>query len=205
MFASQHLIVIGGFAGSGKSTLAKKLGHHFSIPVFEIDELAHTIKTSNDFHGESREAYGIAFDLFFAFARRHLQQGSSLILDQNMGHALTWENVRIVRDTVPTVAVKIFLLDCPYDLCVTRVATRTAHPNLTEVTPAHLDDHKYKWEYVRTHAWPDAIRIDATRDPETVFQAVLNNLQPPFTSPGVKGQGLRFAAESRRASPRFRQ
>lgn len=67
-----HLIVIGGFAGSGKSTLAKKLGHIFSIPVFEIDALAQAITTSPDFHGEGREAYGIAFDLFFSFAHSHL-------------------------------------------------------------------------------------------------------------------------------------
>ncbi len=182
MGTSPHLIVIGGFAGSGKSTLAKKLGQHFSLPVFEIDELAHIIKTSNDFHGESREAYGIAFDLFFAFARRHLQQGSSLILDQNMGHARTWENVRTLRDCIPTVSVNIFLLDCPYELCVTRVATRTEHPNLTEVTAAHLVEHKYKWDYIQEHAWPEAIRINATHDPATVFQAVLSYLQPPFVS-----------------------
>lgn len=65
MSLQPQLIIIGGFAGSGKSTLAKKLGSIFSIPVFEIDQLARSIKESRDFHGRSSEAYGIAFDLFF--------------------------------------------------------------------------------------------------------------------------------------------
>jgi adenylate kinase family enzyme len=64
MRSPASLIVIGGFAGSGKSTLAKKLGNAFSIPVFEIDHLARSIKDSSDFHGKSSEAYGIAFDFF---------------------------------------------------------------------------------------------------------------------------------------------
>ena len=177
MRSSASMIVIGGFAGSGKSTLAKKLGTVFSLPVFEIDHLARSIKDSSDFQGESREAYGIAFDLFFAFAYRHLDNGASLILDQNMGHAQTWDNVRKLRDTLSTVAVKIFLLDCPYELCVMRFLSRTAHPNLHEVTIENLADHKYKWDYLQEHALPDAIRIDATREPQVVFNEVFGRLQ----------------------------
>lgn len=120
-----QLIVVGGFAGSGKSTLAKKLGNRLAIPVFEIDQLARSIRDSKDFHGKSGEAYGIVFDLFFAFARTHLQNGGSLILDQNMGHAITWANVRQLRDTLNKVDVKIFILDCPYELCLARELARS--------------------------------------------------------------------------------
>jgi len=171
------MIVIGGFAGSGKSTLAKKLGNVFSIPVFEIDHLARSIKDSSDFHGESREAYGIAFDMFFAFAHRHLDNGSSLILDQNMGHALTWDNVRKLRDSLRKVEFKIFLLECPYGLCVSRFISRTEHPNLHEVTIKNLANHKYKWGYLHEHALPEAIRIDATREPQIVFDEVFGYLK----------------------------
>lgn len=168
-----QMIVIGGFAGSGKSTLAKKLGNIFAIPVFEIDQVARSIRDSKDFHGKGSEAYGIAFDLFFSFARTHLQNGCSLILDQNMGHAITWANVRRLRDSLNNVEVKIFILDCPYELCVARFASRTAHPNLHEVTIANLATHKFKWDYLKEQALPDAIRIDATKEPNEVLDAVL--------------------------------
>jgi adenylate kinase family enzyme len=167
------MIVIGGFAGSGKSTLAKKLGNILSIPVFEIDHLARSIRESKDFHGENSEAYGITFDLFFSFARSHLKNGCSLILDQNMGHAMTWEAVRKLRDSLSNIEVKIFVLECPYELCVTRFALRTEHPNLKEVTVEDLADHKYKWDYLNENELPDAIRIDATREPDDVLKEVL--------------------------------
>lgn len=177
MRSPASMIVIGGFAGSGKSTLAKKLGNVFSIPVFEIDHRARSIKDSSDFHGESSEAYGIAFDLFFAFAHSQLDNGSSLILDQNMGHAVTWDNLRKLRDPLRNVEFKIFLLECPYELCVSRFISRTEHPNLHEVTIENLANHKYKWDYLHETELPDAIRIDATREPQLVFDEVFGYLQ----------------------------
>ena len=179
MSSQPQMIVIGGFAGSGKSTLAKKLGNILSIPVFEIDHLARSIKESKDFRGGSRESYGIAFDLFFSLARSHLQNGCGLILDQNMGHAMTWENVRKFRDSLGNGEVMIFVLECPYELCLTRFASRVEHPNLKEVTIEDLDDHKHKWDYLNENELPDAIRIDATREPKDVFNEVLGCLAPP--------------------------
>ena len=178
MSSQPQMIVIGGFAGSGKSTLAKKLGNILSIPVFEIDHLARSIKESKDFYGGSGQAYGVAFDLFFSFTRSHLQNGCSLILDQNMGHAMTWENVRKFRDSLSNAEVKIFVLECPYELCVTRFASRTEHPNLKEVTIEDLDDHKYKWDYLNENELPDAIRVDATREPDDMLKEVLGYLKP---------------------------
>lgn len=181
MSSQPQLIIIGGFAGSGKSTLAKKLGNIFLMPVFEIDHLARSIKESKDFHGKNNEAYGIAFDLFFSFARSHLQNGCSLILDQNMGRAMTWENVRKLRDSLSNVAINIFVLECPYELCVTRFAARREHPNL-EVTAEDLGKHKYKWDYLNENELADAIRIDATGTPDDVLKAVLVYLKPSIVA-----------------------
>lgn len=177
-----RLIIIGGFAGAGKSTLARRIGAALCIPVYEIDALARGIKNSKDFHGASHESYGISFDLFFALAAAHLQNNCSLVLDQNMGHEQTWKSVEKLRASVPDVEITIFLLDCPYELCLARVATRREHPNQTEVTTETLSAHKWKWDYLNDHEFPQAIRVDATQVPEVVFTQVLAHLTSPSGS-----------------------
>jgi hypothetical protein len=47
------------------------------------------------------------------------------------------------------------------------------------VTIEDLDDHKYKWDYLNENELPDAIRIDATREPDDVLKEVLGYLEPP--------------------------
>lgn len=178
MSSLSRLIVVGGFAGAGKSTLAKSLGRALSIPVFEIDQIARCLQNAPDFQGTPQAAYRVAFDLFFAFARSHLQNEGSLILDQNMGHRLTLENIAALKTSLPFIDVLIFLLDCPYDLCASRVASRTEHPNLFEVTRENLHDHKYKWDFLHENELPEAIRINATQPATAVFQAVLQFLNP---------------------------
>lgn len=96
-----------------------------------------------------------------------------------MGHAMTWDSVRKLRDSLSNVEVKVFVLECPYELCVTRFASRTEHPNLKEVTVENLADHKYKWDYLNDNELPDAIRIDATREPGDVLNEVLAYLDQP--------------------------
>ncbi|MCA9954300.1 MAG: AAA family ATPase [Anaerolineales bacterium] len=178
MPAQPRLIVVGGFAGAGKSTLAKNIGRALSLPVFEIDQMARSIQDNKDFQGAPQAAYRIAFDLFFLFAQGHLQNEGSLILDQNMGHRQTWQNIETLKTSLPHIEVVIFLLDCPYDLCVSRVAARTKHPNLLEVTPENLHNHKYKWDFLHENELPEAIRIDATRPATAVFQEVMHFLNP---------------------------
>ncbi|MEM7113358.1 MAG: AAA family ATPase [Chloroflexota bacterium] len=176
------LIVIGGFAGSGKSTLARSLGYELPLPVFEIDAIARMIQQSPSYDGSSNKRYPLTFDLFFGMARQFLANNCSLILDQNMGHEITWRNLRAFRaeversNAIGQTAVKIFLLDCPYELCLARFATRTEHPNLHDVTFDDIDDHKHKWHFVQENDFPDAIRIDATRSQEDVFAEVLDYL-----------------------------
>jgi hypothetical protein len=94
-----------------------------------------------------------------------------------MGHAMTWDNLRKLRDSLRHVEFKIFLLECLYELCVTRFLSRTEHPNLHEVTIENLADHKYKWDYLRDNTLPDAIRIDATREPQVIFNEVFGYLK----------------------------
>ena len=175
--STPQLIAIGGFAGVGKSTLAKNLGNHLQIPVFEVDQIAKSIQQSATFTGSTQDAYGVAFDLFFDWAERHLKNGGSLIFDQNLGHKRTWQNLENFRSQLNGVAeVKIFILDCPFEVCLERFKKRTEHPNIDDVTLDDLADHKFKWDYLRDNDLPQAIRIDATQTSQNVFKEIMEYL-----------------------------
>ena len=171
MSFTPRLIVVGGFAATGKSTLARSIGQALALPVYEIDLVAHAIANSTDFHGDNPK--GVAYDLFWVFAREHLENGNSLIFDQNMGRAHQWNRIERLRTVVDGVEVVTFILDCPYDLCVERFNARKEHPDLGEVV---LEDHKYKWDYLNDNEVPGAIRIDARRSEKEVFAEVMGHL-----------------------------
>lgn len=175
MTSSPCLIVIGGFAGAGKSTLARRLGRVLTVPFYEIDLVARTIADSRDFQGTN--AKGVAFDLFWMFAQTCLENGISLIFDQNMGQSRHWEKLVDICASVPDARMLTFILDCPYELCVARFEARTEHPDLGYV---EIHDHKYKWDYLDENEFPGAIRIDATRSPDEVFADVMTHLAPLF-------------------------
>ena len=59
------------------------MGRALGITYYEIDLVARTIANSGDFHGSN--AKGVAFDLFWTLARAYLENGNSLVFDQNMG------------------------------------------------------------------------------------------------------------------------
>jgi predicted kinase len=149
------------------------VGRALALPVYEIDSVARSVSDSRDFHGSNKEAKGVAFDLFWSFARANLENGNSLVLDQNMGRADQWSSIERVLATVPGAEGLVFILDCPYDLCVARFAGRTEHPDLDEV---NIHEHKYKWDYLNDNAFPEAIRIDATQLEEEVFEEVMSHL-----------------------------
>ena len=167
------LIVIGGFAGAGKSTLARRLGRHLSILAYEIDEISKALRESPDFSGKDR---GVAFDLCYSIARQALNNNCSLILDQNMGRAITWQHLTKFQKEVGQDAVQIFLLDCPFDLCLSRFEARTEHPDIDRITLDDIHRHKFKWDYLQENEFPQAIRIDATQSPDAVFADVLSHL-----------------------------
>lgn len=171
-----RLIVIGGFAGAGKSTLARRLGDVLCVPVFEIDQIARNIHDSKDFHGTRKEALGVAFDFFYPFAKQCLQNRASLILDQNMGHPITWQNVAELSEQVENAEMKIIILDCPYEVCVQRFYNREKYPHKNEV---NIHEHKYKWDYLNENDFAGVHRIDATQPSEAVFRETLLLLSRP--------------------------
>ena len=176
MISFPILIVIGGFAGAGKSTLARRLGRELAVPFYEIDLVARAIANSRDFQGTN--AKGVAFDLFWTIAQTYLENGNSLIFDQNMGRPRHWEKLKHICASVSGVRLMTFILDCPYDLCVERFEARTEHPDLGYV---EIHDHKFKWDYLNDNEFPDAIRIDASRSQDEVFADVLAYLAPLFS------------------------
>lgn len=172
-----YLIAIGGFAGVGKSTLARQLGRALRIPFYEIDLIGRAIGDSSDYVGQNPK--GVAFDLFWTFARNQLENGVSLIFDQNMGRPEQWEKLKAVCLEVPGAKLIVFLLDCPFEQCAERFEKRLEHPDFGT---AYLHDHKYKWDYLNNNEFPNAIRIDATRSQDKVLADVLSYLRPLFTS-----------------------
>jgi predicted kinase len=174
MSSAPHLIIIAGFAGSGKSTLARRVGKAMALPVYEIDSVARTISDSRDFHGTNVEAKGVAFDLFWSLARAQLANGGSLIFDQNMGREQSWNSIEQILSDVPGSEARVFILDCPFEVCVARFNARTEHPDLDEVD---IHTHKYKWDYINDNTFPSAIRVDATRSDEEVFREVISHLE----------------------------
>lgn len=171
-----RLIVIGGFAGAGKSTLGRSLSRALALPVYEIDLVAHAINNSQDFQGTKKEAKGVAFDLFWSFSRAHLENGNSLIFDQNMGQPWQWGKLKEVCSSVPGTELVTFILDCPYDLCIERFEARAEHPDLDEFAYIDIHDHRFKWDYLNDNEFPDAIRIDATRTQEEVLADVVAHM-----------------------------
>ena len=125
---SARLIVIGGFAGAGKSTLARSLGQALGLPFYEIDLVGKAIAGSKYFKGENPK--GVAYDVFWAYARNQLENGCSLIFDQNMGQVWQWTKIKEICDSIAGVEQLTFILDCPYELCVERANARTNHPGL---------------------------------------------------------------------------
>lgn len=176
MISIPYLIVIGGFAGAGKSTLAHRLGRALSLPFYEIDLVARAIADSRDFRGTNPK--GVAFDLFWVLARTYLENGNSLIFDQNMGRPWQWEQIKHIVGLVQDAQMVTIILDCPYDLCIERFNARTEHPDLGEV---EIHDHKYKWDYLSDNEFSDAIRIDATRSHDEVFADAMAHLSPLFS------------------------
>lgn len=63
-----------------------------------------------------------------------------------------------------------------FDVCVSRVADRVVPHDRVAVTAEELEEHRFKWEYITNAEIPDAIRIDATKSPESVFQEVVRSL-----------------------------
>ena len=176
MALTSYLIVIGGFAAAGKSTLSRRVGRVLNLPFYEIDLVGRAIADSRDFQGTNPK--GVAFDLFWALARTYLENGNSLIFDQNMGRPWQWQQIEQICASIPHAQAVTFILDCPYDLCLERFNARTKHPDLGEVD---VDAHKYKWDYLNDNVFPDAIRIDATQSEDAVFAEVMAHLAPFFT------------------------
>ena len=176
MPSNPRLIVIGGFAGAGKSTLVRSVGRALGITYYEIDLVARTIANSRDFHGSN--AKGVAFDLFWTLARAYLENGNSLVFDQNMGQPWQWGQIERVAAGVPGAEVVTFILDCPWDLCLERVEARSKHPDWSKCTVENIHRHKHKWDYVTDNEFPGAIRIDASRSQGEVFADVMSHLDP---------------------------
>jgi predicted kinase len=79
------LVIVSGFSCTGKTALAKKIGHHFSLPVFGRDDLKESLFDSLGYsHREWSKKLGIAsYLLLYLVAAKLLATGHSLVIESN--------------------------------------------------------------------------------------------------------------------------
>jgi len=106
-----------------------------------------------------------------------LRKGTSLIFEQNLGREQTWKRLKQISESIGDVSFFCYILDCPYEVCASRVASRLVPQGRMAVTAEELEGHKFKSEYLASAEIPGSVRIDATRSPETVFQEVIRTLR----------------------------
>jgi aminoglycoside phosphotransferase family enzyme/predicted kinase len=163
---SVRLILIGGAAGTGKSTLARALSEELAAQVISTDDVRAQMAARGEIAGESGvlgeglytpDNIEAVYDAVLGQARRGLSRGRTVILDG------TWSDPRQrqrAREVAAHSALAEFACVASLDETVARIRTRTA--TTSQVTPdiatalAHRDhDHG---------SWPEAHRIDTTRD-----------------------------------------
>jgi aminoglycoside phosphotransferase family enzyme/predicted kinase len=172
---SVRLILVGGGPGTGKTTLARALAEKLGAQVISTDDVRAQMVARGEITGEpgilgeglyTRENIEAVYDAVLGQARRGLSEGRTVILDG------TWSDPR-QRQRAREVAAHSALaeLACVASLDETVVRIRTRTGTTSQVTPdiatalVHREPHH--------GSWPEAHRIDTTRDlSESVAEAL---------------------------------
>ncbi|KIJ55381.1 hypothetical protein M422DRAFT_23979 [Sphaerobolus stellatus SS14] len=109
----QIVLVLVGLIGSGKSTFAQALQEHF--PNFR--------RCNQDDLGSRRKVEVLATDC--------LAQGYSVCIDRtNFNQSQRQHWIDIAR-SFPNTTIWALIFDTPYEVCASRLETRTGHPTIT--------------------------------------------------------------------------
>ncbi len=163
-----RLIIIGGFAGAGKTTVAKRLSAAYGLPLFGTDALNDVLRAF--LHIDFKQASPLAHETAWSLVRSHLKNDVSVILDANMCHDRTWENVDGIARTFPHVRVLPFILECPLDTHRTRIEQRgRTEPDHLNLGGDAFEDVLPKYDYIRNLRRDDLLRVDADRPLDAVI------------------------------------
>jgi predicted kinase len=94
------LVIVSGFSCTGKTALAKKIGHHFSLPVFGRDDLKESLFDSLGYsHREWSKKLGIAsYSLLYLVAGKLLATGHSLVIESNFTREPDTKKLRHLKE-----------------------------------------------------------------------------------------------------------
>ncbi|MBI4032645.1 ATP-binding protein [Candidatus Berkelbacteria bacterium] len=168
-----RLIILGGFAGTGKTTIARKISAEFNIPLLSSDDFIAGLQgpLGKDFHSTAPIAYDVLFHILY----RHLSNGVTAILDANMCHQRTWDEVDKLLKKVPDTVCISIVLDAPLEVIKERVDFRGKNdPEHVNLGGDSLEDVLHKYDFIRAFDRPGLIRIDSNQRTDAVYAAVLS-------------------------------
>lgn len=125
---SQTVVAFCGLPGSGKSTLARQLEVEFGWLRLDRDVLREALFASGDGYIDAQKR--VLDDHMRRQMRAALDDGRSLVLD-GMSFARRTHRQRFAADAGARGADwRLFWIDCPMSLAITRVQADTSHPAL---------------------------------------------------------------------------
>lgn len=165
---STQIVAVGGFPGSGKSSVAARLAEQLRMPVLGSDLLGNTIKATLAEHAPgavpSSVAFRAGYATLFALVEEFVSHGCSVVVDMSLGWPFQWDQLDGIRDRVPRMALRPFILECSDRTCSARLRAR--HRRDPEHHPAVQDFLQQPQlagvrDFLATVDRPDLRRIDA--------------------------------------------
>ncbi|MBP7134494.1 ATP-binding protein [Patescibacteria group bacterium] len=170
------LIILGGFAGAGKSTLARRLSREYNFPLFSSDDFIEATRKAivQEFHAVAP----IAYDVMWHILDQHLKNAVSLILDANMCHSRTWQQVDEREQRFTDYKILPILLECPLEVHKARIEQRAIHePEHFNLGGDTFEDILPKYEFIRALNREQLIRINADRPLNEVYLDVQKKIE----------------------------
>lgn len=104
------LVVIQGAPGAGKTTLARRLKQDLALPILGKDDIKELLfetipQSDRDF---SRLQGAVAFDMLYAFAKRFLSQGSSVVIEGAFWTDISRKEIQNILDETNAEALELF-------------------------------------------------------------------------------------------------
>ncbi len=172
-----RLIMVGGGPGTGKTTLARTLADHTGAQVISTDDVRAWLAARGEIAGEpgilgeglySPANVDVVYRAVLSQARTGLGEGRTVILDGTWADPGYREQARRVAAD-GSAAMTEFACVAPLHATVDRIRTRTSTssqvtPEIATALAAHDPAHG---------TWPEAHRIDTTREPAEAGAAAL--------------------------------
>ena len=177
----QVLVLVGGLPGTGKSTLAAGLAAETGWDLLRSDELRRELQPSDEVATSAADtgryepaAVGAVYDELLRRARRHLDEGESVILDASWIDA--GQRAAAVRAAAETGSELVELCcTCEEPLATARINERSkGRDDVSEATPQVRSAMAERMD-----PWPSAITIDTSRrTPSDCVSSALQEIAP---------------------------